>query len=127
LSAEALLAVLGLALAVYAVLPMEKRLDLRLRLGTPEWVLIGIAFFLVHCIKFYPGLRSLGVVPDFGSWRWGFDADSGSYLIVAVTVAFVWVRSRRPHLTRRGLPLSAYPRLLSNVDSPICCIFLTGI
>ncbi len=105
MSPEALLAVLVLAVAVYTVLPVERRLDLRLRIGPLDWAILAIAFFLIHYIKYYPVLDSLGIAPHLGPWRWGFDPELASYLIITVTFTLVWIHSRSTRLTHRKLPL----------------------
>jgi len=94
MSSEALLALLGAAVAVYALLPTERRLDLRLQLSGIDWSIIVGAILLVHYIKFYPVFATTGLAPMLGPWRFGFDADIASYGIVATAVVGVSLHAR---------------------------------
>jgi hypothetical protein len=93
MGAETLLTLVGLIAAVYALLPPERRLDLRIRLKPLDWCVITVAFLLIHYIQFYPVLSNLGVAPDLGSWRWGFDAENASYLTVLIALFFIFLRA----------------------------------
>lgn len=73
MGADTLLTLLGLIIAAYAVLPVERQLDLKLRLKAFDLFVAGSAVFLILYIQFYPILSSLRVVPQLGSWKWGFD------------------------------------------------------
>jgi hypothetical protein len=93
MGAGTLLTLLGLLVAAYAVLPSERRLDLKLRLTTLDWVVAGAALILIHCIQFYPTLLRLRLVPRLGPWPWGLTSENASYLIVLVAAGFISVRS----------------------------------
>ena len=93
MSTEALLTVATLLAAVYQLLPTERRMSLRLRIRTLDVIAAVLAVALIHYIKFFPVLHAVGV-PAFGPWRWGFEADSTSYLILMSTAAFVSLRLR---------------------------------
>jgi len=97
---EALATLFGLAAAVYALLPSERRLDLRLRLHTVDWLVLGTAILLVHYILFFPVLAAVGVAPHLGPWRWGFTTASASYLTLLGATFFVATRAFRATLTR---------------------------
>ncbi len=94
MGAESLLTLLGLLIAAYAILSLERLLDLKLRLKPLDWFVAAVALILIHYIQFYPVLSSLGLTPDLGPWRWGFDPENASYLIVLVAVGFIFVRAR---------------------------------
>ena len=81
MSTEGILTVIGLIVAVYTFLPIERRLNLRLRIRRLDIIVIAAAFALVHYIKFFPVFAALGV-PSLGPWRWGFDPDIASYLVL---------------------------------------------
>lgn len=91
MSTDALLTVVGLIFAVYTLLPAERRLNLQLRIRTLDIIVIATAFLLVHYIKFFPVFAALGV-PDLGPWRWGFDPDTASYLVLGVAAGFFTIR-----------------------------------
>ncbi|MFI5398899.1 MAG: hypothetical protein ACHQ9S_25495 [Candidatus Binatia bacterium] len=115
MGAETLLTLLGLLIAAYAVLPVERQLDLKLRLKPLDWLVAATALILIHYIQFYPVLSSLGVAPDLGSWRWGFDAENASYLIVLVAVVFIYSRARTA--TVRPSTISTFRNLTERLVS----------
>lgn len=92
MGAGTLLTLLGLLVAAYAVLPPERRLDLKLRLTALDWVVAGAALILIHCIQFYPTLLRLRLVPHLGPWPWGLTSENASYLIVIVAAGFITFR-----------------------------------
>lgn len=94
MGASTLLTLLGLLIAAYAVLPPERRLDLKLRLKPLDWIIAATAVVLIHYIQFYPILLSLRLAPDFGPWRWGLNAENASYLVVLIAAGFVLLRAR---------------------------------
>jgi len=94
MGSEGLLAVLALLVGIYAVIPSERRLDLRLRLTRFDWATLFGALLVVHYIKFWPVLYAFGLAPDLGPWRWGFEAESASYTVLVGAGVLVWLRSR---------------------------------
>lgn len=99
---DALLTAIGLVVAVYTLLPAERRLQLRLRIGVPDVFVIATAILLVHYIKFFPVFMTLGI-PDLGPWRWGFDPDNASYLALAIAATFVVIRISTARLHPRKI------------------------
>lgn len=89
----ALLTILTLIVAVYAIVPPERRLDFRLRLNWIDWVLISFAIFSIHYISYYPVFQQLSV-PSLGYWRWGFDPSNTSYLIVLLSTTIIILRAK---------------------------------
>ena len=109
MSIEALLTIVGLGVAVYAVLPTDRRLDLKLRMSRADWTAALIALLLVHYIAFYPVFLAIGVAPNLGPWRWGFTPETASYAILFVTlcVLFLAFRTRRGRIPPRKIPIFA--------------------
>ncbi|MBT2298217.1 hypothetical protein [Pseudomonas fluorescens] len=101
---SALLTMLGLIAAVWAVVPSTARLSFRLSLHWFDWLVIWAALLIIHGLFFQPVLTSLGF-PTFGPWLWGFDKSATQYLLFLLLAAFVYWRSRRTRLTRWNLGL----------------------
>jgi hypothetical protein len=101
---SALLTMLGLIAAVWAVVPSTARLSFRLSLNWFDWLVIWAALLIIHGFFFEPVLTTLGF-PTFGPWLWGFDKSATQYLLFLLLAAFVYWRSRRTRLTRRNLGL----------------------
>ncbi|WP_454764378.1 hypothetical protein [Cupriavidus campinensis] len=101
---SALLTMLGLIAAVWAVVPSTARLSFRLSLNWFDWLVIWAALLIIHGFFFEPVLTTLGF-PTFGPWLWGFDKSATQYLLFLLLAAFVYWRSRRTRLTRWNLGL----------------------
>ncbi|CCF97137.1 hypothetical protein B7R77_08775 [Ralstonia solanacearum K60] len=101
---SALLTMLGLIAAVWAVVPSTARLSFRLSLNWFDWLVIWAALLIIHCFFFEPVLKALGV-PTLGQWRWGFDKSATQYSLFLLLAAFVYWRSRRTKLKRWNLGL----------------------
>jgi len=99
----ALLTLLGLVVAFYAIISPERRLDLRLRLNWLDWTLISLCIALVHYISYFDVLQSVGLTFDLGTWRYGFGPDNASYLIILFTGLFVGIHSRKSPLRMRKI------------------------
>jgi hypothetical protein len=101
---SALLTMLGLIAAVWAVVPSTARLSFRLSLNWLDWLVIWAALLIIHGFFFEPVLTVLGF-PTIGPWLWGFDKSTTQYLLFLLLAAFVYWRSRRTRLTRWNLGL----------------------
>jgi hypothetical protein len=101
---SALLTMLGLIAAVWAVVPITGRLSFRLSLNWFDWFVIWSALLIIHGFFFQPVLTTLGF-PTLGPWLWGFDKSTTQYLLFLLLAAFVYWRSRRTRLTRWNLGL----------------------
>lgn len=101
---SALLTMLGLIAAVWAVVPSTARLSFRLSLNWFDWLVIWSVLLIIHGFFFEPVLTALGF-PALGPWLWGFDKSATQYLLFLLLAAFVYWRSRRTRLTRWTLGL----------------------
>ncbi|MBK6743779.1 MAG: hypothetical protein IPG66_12710 [Hydrogenophilales bacterium] len=101
---SALLTMLGLIAAVWAVVPSAARLSFRLSLNWFDWLVIWAALLIIHGFFFEPVLSTLGF-PTIGPWLWGFDKSATQYLLFLLLAAFVYWRSCRTRLTRWNIGL----------------------
>lgn len=102
---SALLTMLGLIAAVWALIPATVRLSFQLSLSRLDWTVIWGTLFTIHALYFEPILRDRGLYWVIGPWRWGFDKGGTQYLLFLVLAGYVYLRSRRTRLNRRNLPL----------------------
>lgn len=100
----ALLTMLGLIAAVWAVVPNTAKLSFRLSLNWLDWLVIWSLMLIIHGFFFEPVLTTLGL-PILGDWLWGFDKSTTQYLLFLLLAAFVYWRSRKTRLTRWNLGL----------------------
>lgn len=101
---SALLTMLGLIAAVWAIVPSTARLSFRLSLNWFDWLIIWSALLIIHGLFFQPVLTALGA-PTFGPWLWGFDKSTTQYLLFVLLAGFVYWRSLSTRLTRWNLGL----------------------
>jgi hypothetical protein len=89
--------------AVYAVIPRERQLDLRLRIGRVDWVLIAGGFLLVLFLEF----RDFRVARGWSLTAKPLPADitpqNLMYLILLAVTTFVGLRIRFSRLTKRKI------------------------
>jgi len=101
---SALLTMLGLIAAVWAIVPNTAKLTFQLSLTKLDWLVIWSLLLIVHGLFFEPVLTTLGF-PTLGPWKWGFDKSATQYSLFLLLAAFVYWRSRRTKLTRWNLGL----------------------
>lgn len=101
---SALLTMLGLIAAVWAVVPSTARLSFRLSLNWFDWLIIWATLLIIHGFFFESVLATFGF-PSIGPWLWGFNKSTTQYLLFLLLAAFVYWRSRRTRLTRWSLGL----------------------
>jgi hypothetical protein len=103
---SAMMTMLGLVAAVWALMSNNAKLGFRLRLNWFDWCVVWGVLLTIHAFYFEPVLRDLGVFPILNPWKWGFDKSATQYALFLLLAIFVPVRAltvRR--LTRRRLSL----------------------
>lgn len=113
MTSEMLVTAFSLAIAAYALVSPERRLDLRIRLGLADWTVIVLGVLGVHYLFFAPALRKVGLVPNVDASNWGLTRDSLAYLVLALTTVFALVRIATARLRRRGA--GSFQRLTSRL------------
>jgi hypothetical protein len=105
---ELLITAAGLFVAIYAVVPRDRQLDLRLRVGGLDWIVLVIGFLAVLYLQFYGffKLRDLTVVskPWFprASVR-GITPQNAIYLVILAMIAWLAVHMRLARLSARKI------------------------
>src|SRR5271165_3377577 len=100
---ELIITVLALLAAVYAVTPRERQLDLRLRIGTIDWLVIVTGFLLVICLEFRDFRIARGWFLTTRGLPAGITATNSMYLVLLAVAAFVGFRIRFSRLTKRKI------------------------
>jgi hypothetical protein len=104
LDISSLLTVVGLIVAVWAIIPPRRVNDLRVRLTWLDWGVGISALLLVHYIFFFDALEAVGFAPSFGPWRWGLNPATGSYAILLIATIFISLRAAFLPLRRSKVP-----------------------
>jgi hypothetical protein len=99
---DLLITVLALLVAVYAVVPRARQLELTLRMAPIDWIVVVLGFLGVAYLEFYEFFLSRGWVFK-GTWPQGINPRNTTYLIMATAVAFVAARIRFARLTTRKI------------------------
>lgn len=103
-----MLTIFGLIVAVFAIIPREKRLDLRIRVSSVDWFVIFFAFTLVHYIIYFPVLREIGLAFNLGQWKYGFNEENTVYLIFLCLGIYFLFRSRFSKVNRSNIHVANY-------------------
>ncbi|MFT6754534.1 MAG: hypothetical protein ACJA2O_004742 [Candidatus Azotimanducaceae bacterium] len=98
-----IITVIGLAVAIYAIVPREQRLDLSLRISKLDRIIILICFFVIHYIIFYPTLDQFGLAYNLGSWKYGFNQENTIYLIFLFLGIFLFHRAKNAKVSRSNI------------------------
>lgn len=99
-----LLTLFGLLVAVYAIIPAERKFDLRVRFNLFDWTLFLVAFLIIHYILFFPILNRIGI-PSLGYWSHGFNPNNTSYLVIIITTIILIFRYIYAPLRRNKINL----------------------
>jgi len=89
-----LIAILGFFVAVVAIIPREKRLDLRIRFSIFDLGVIIFCFALIHYIIYFEVFKKLGLTTELGSWQLGYNQNNIIYLIFLALSAFLIIRAK---------------------------------
>jgi hypothetical protein len=96
---DSIVAVVGLLIAAYQIMPRWRQLDLAFRFRWPDWVIAaGGAAFLIY-LQFFPVFAAVGFTPSFGLARINLTPQLASFIVVVVAGVVLGV-----HL--RGMALS---------------------
>jgi len=98
---DSLITILGLLVAVYAIIPRVRRLEILLKFGLFGWVVTICSLFSVMYLQFYQSFSSIGFTPGFHLSRWAITPENASFLIILVMAIILW-----GYISIRGLSRS---------------------
>lgn len=82
---DSLITVAGLFIAVYAIIPRVRRLEISLRFGRLGWLILFVALASILYLQFYQTFRSLGLTPGYNLSRWSITTSNASFIILLLT------------------------------------------
>ncbi len=89
-----LLTVLTILLAVYAILPKTKILDIKLRLTTLDWLIISVTLLLLFYLQFYNVFASIGLTPKYNLRRYNLNPNNFSFIVVMLLSLYLLLKTR---------------------------------
>lgn len=98
-----LLAILGLAIAVFSLLTPQTKLSISYKINWIDKTVIVLPLIFVHYIAFTPVLKGLGLLLPLGYWRWGFDEKSATYLVFLLLTIFIVARFNTAKLSKDNI------------------------
>lgn len=101
---DSLLAITGLLLAAYAIMPRYRQLDLKLRISVADWCIAIIALSIVHYLLFQSFFEKVGFVVNLGYDQWGLTAQKTSYIVIFTAGLVIGLHLIRVRLTPRRIP-----------------------
>ena len=98
-----LVAFLGLTVAIFAVMPKHKKLDLRLRLNQFDLFLLTVAFLSLAYFMYLPVLQKLELAIDLGPWLWGFNLQIFTNTVLLVSVLYLALRLKTTKISKSNI------------------------
>jgi len=100
---ELLVTVASLLIALYAVIPRERQMELHFRTGLIEWCAVLFGFILILYLEYYALCVAHGWAPDPAKWPHGLTPNNLKPLFVVFLAVFLAFRVRLARLSRRRI------------------------
>lgn len=100
---DSLITVAGLFVAVYAIIPRVRRLEISLRFGKFGWAILLISVASILYLQFYQTFRSLDLTPSLNLSRWSITPSNASFLIILLMSLTLYVYLRIRRLSRSNI------------------------
>lgn len=100
---DSLITVAGLFVAVYAILPRVRRLEISLRFGKLGWMILLVSVVSILYLQFYQTFRSLGLTPGLNFFRWSITTSNASFLILLLMSFALYVNNKAKGLSRNNV------------------------
>ncbi|MBV8517709.1 MAG: hypothetical protein JO197_09950 [Acidobacteria bacterium] len=101
---DTLVAVIGLAVAAYQLMPRARQLDLGVRFRPTDWLLLILGGIGIGYLQFYSFFAAFGLTPRLGLSRWNLTPERASFVLLLLTVSVVGMHLRFSRLSRRAVP-----------------------
>lgn len=101
---DTLLAIIGLGVAAYQIMPRARQLDFRVRLHLFDIGLLSAGALAIAYLQLYPVFAAFGLTPHLGLRRWEITPERMSFLVFLLVLAIVTINVRISKVPRRSLP-----------------------
>ena len=78
---DSLITIAGLFIAVYAILPRARRLEISLKFGKFGWLTLLMSSMSILYLQFYQTFRILGLTPGLSLSTWSITTSNASFII----------------------------------------------
>lgn len=82
---------LGLLIAVYAILPLDRRVELRFRIGSIGILVTFMAFLSVLYLEFYDFFEAKKLAPSIKEWPTGINPNNATYLVIISLSVLIFI------------------------------------
>src|SRR4051812_35596847 len=96
---DLLITVLALLVAIYSVLPRERRLDLRLRFGTIDIIIFAVGVGVVTYLDLYGFFKVRGLVMRPPQWTVGLTTVQAAHIILLAMLISLGLRTQTARLS----------------------------
>jgi hypothetical protein len=105
---DLLITIASLLVAVYAIVPRDRQLDLGLRVGVTDWIVFGLGFLAACYLQFYEFFKARGLAISTRTYfprraLQGVNAQNAIYLVVLPMVLFFVIHVTTARLSRRKI------------------------
>jgi hypothetical protein len=100
---ELFITVLTLLAAIYAVVPRERQLDLRLRIRTFDWVIFAFGSLVILYLEFFAFCEARGWVITSRQWPEGITPQNTIYLVLLGMTIILALRVKFAKLTPKNI------------------------
>jgi hypothetical protein len=100
---DLLITVATLFVAVYAIVPRNRQLDLRLRFGGVDWIVLTAGMSAILYLQFYEFFRLRGLTLSRPVWSRGITSHDAIYLVMLLMVIWLSGPVRCARLSRRKI------------------------
>lgn len=100
---DSLITVAGLFVAVYAIIPRVRRLEISLRFGKLGWAILCASLLSILYMQFYQTFRTLGLTPGLNLSRWSITTSNASFIILLLMTLGLYAYIRVKRISRSNV------------------------
>lgn len=100
---NSLVIVAGLFVAVYAVIPRVRRLEISIRVGRLGWLVLIASVSLILYLQFYDAFQMLGFAPNFELEQWSLTGSKVSFVVFLIASFILYLCLKIKRLSRANV------------------------
>lgn len=96
---DSLIAIAGLLVAAYQIMPKSRQLELKFKIRIIDWCIVSIAFLSILYLQFYSFFISIGLSPHLGLMKWKITPERMSFVVLLMTSLILAISFRFTRLS----------------------------